>query len=229
MSRRFELLIFDWDGTLADSAALIVAGMQDAIAHLKLPARTDGQIRDLIGLGFADAMGRLYPEFAPEDIVKALSDYRNLLLAGGSRGHGPAEAPLFEGALEALRALHVAGYRLAVATGKSRASLARSFAQHPEVEALIDASRCADETASKPDPAMLLELLAIEDVGADRALMIGDTDYDMAMARAARVPAIGVACGVHECERLREAGALALLDRVSLLPGWLSTPDTGRS
>ena len=134
--RRFDLLIFDWDGTLADSAALIVAGMQEAIVRLRLPARTDLQIRELIGLGFHDAMSRLYPEFAPEDIVKALEEYRRLLLRVGHAEHGPAEAPLFEGALATLRALRAAGYRIAVATGKSRASLERSLKRHPEVREL---------------------------------------------------------------------------------------------
>ena len=221
MKRTYELLVFDWDGTLADSAALIVTGMQRAIVELKLPARTDPQIRELIGLGFHDAMSRLYPEFAAEDIVKALEDYRRLLLRGGHAEHGPAEAPLFEGALATLRALHGAGYRIAVATGKSRASLERSLKRHPEVRELLSSSRCADESAAKPDPTMLHELLEVEDLAADRALMIGDTEFDMMMARSARMPAVGVACGVHEHERLRVAGALEILRDVSGLGAWL--------
>ena len=220
--RAFELLIFDWDGTLADSAAQIVAGMQRAIGQLKLPARTDQQIRELIGLGFYDAMARLFPEFAPEDVQKALEDYRRLLVAGGYQDGGPAEAPLFEGALPALQALHRAGYRIAVATGKSRASLKRSLVKHPEVEVLLTASRCADETAPKPDPLMLREIIEQEDVAAGRALMIGDTEYDVAMARACAMPALGVSCGVHDCERLVQAGATALIEQVRHLPEWLA-------
>lgn len=221
MARPYELLVFDWDGTLADSAALIVSGMQRAIGELKLPARDDRQIRELIGLSFHDAMGHLFPEFTPADIHRALEDYRRLLVAGGHSQHGPAEAPLFDGALEMLRELRDAGYRLAVATGKSRASLQRSFTRHPELRSLIGASRCADETASKPDPAMLLELLQHEDLSPEAALMVGDTEFDIAMARAARMPAVGVACGVHEHDRLREAGALEILDGVSHLGAWL--------
>lgn len=221
MKRPFDLLIFDWDGTLADSAALIVSGMQRAIVELKLPARTDAQIRELIGLGFHDAMGRLYPEFAPEDVAKALDEYRRLLVSGGHVSYGPAEAPLFEGALDMLRELKASGYRLAVATGKSRASLHRSFLKHPEVHVLIDSSRCADESAAKPDPLMLNELLELEDLPPQAALMIGDTEFDVQMARSARVASVGVACGVHACERLREAGALEIVDSVAHLGGWL--------
>lgn len=220
--RPYDLLIFDWDGTLADSAAQIVAGMQKAIVELKLPVRSDRQIRELIGLGFHDAMARLFPEFAPEDVQKALEDYRRLLVSGGAQSHGPAEAPLFEGALEALRELHGAGYRLAVATGKSRSSLKRSFVRHPEIRGLFSSSRCADETLPKPDPLMLRELLEQEELPAHRALMIGDTEYDVAMARALSMPALGVSCGVHENERLLAAGAVALIGQVSELPSWLA-------
>lgn len=219
--RPYELLVFDWDGTLADSAAPIVSGMQRAIAELRLPARADRQIRELIGLSFHDAVERLFPELTPADVHRALEDYRRLLVAGGHSLHGPAEAPLFDGALEMLRELRAAGYRLAVATGKSRASLQRSFARHPELRALIGASRCADETASKPDPAMLHDLLQHEELPPEAAMMVGDTEFDMAMARAARMPAVGVACGVHEHARLREAGALEILDGVRHLGAWL--------
>jgi phosphoglycolate phosphatase len=219
--RPYDLLIFDWDGTLADSAAQIVAGMQRAIAELKLPARSDAQIRELIGLGFHDAMTRLFPEFTAGDIVAALEAYRRMLVAGGQAGAGPAEAPLFDGALAALQVLHGAGYRIAVATGKSRASLRRSLVRHPEVQRLLSASRCADETAPKPDPTMLRELLEQEEVPAARALMIGDTEYDMAMARAVAVPGLGVSCGVHESGRLVQAGATALIEQVRHLPQWL--------
>lgn len=221
VDRHFDLLIFDWDGTLADSAAEIVAGMQRAIVELKLPPRTDLQIRELIGLGFSDAMSRLFPEFAPEDVQKALEQYRRWIVAGGAPGHGPAEAPLFEGTLDALRGLHASGYRLAVATGKSRYSLKRSLVQHPEVDALLSSSRCADETASKPDPRMLFEILEEEEIAVERALMIGDTEFDVAMARACGMPALGVSCGAHEGERLLRAGAQALVEQVRYLPAWL--------
>ncbi len=220
MSRPYELLVFDWDGTLADSAGLIVSGMQEAIAALRLPARAVREIRELIGLGFDDAVQRLFPELAFATLRADLEAYRRALLAGGRRG-GPAEAPLFDGALLTLRTLRDAGYRLAVATGKSRASLERSLTHHPELRLLLSSSRCADECAAKPDPAMLHDLLEIEDLPPERALMVGDTEFDVLMARAARMPAIGVACGAHEQQRLREAGALEVLSDVSGLGAWL--------
>jgi phosphoglycolate phosphatase len=230
VTRPYELLVFDWDGTLADSAALIVSGMQEAIAVLKLPARADHRIRELIGLSFDDAVQRLYPELAFAELRAGLADYRRKLLAGGRHG-GPAEAPLFEGALQSLRVLRDAGYRLALATGKSRASLERSLKRHPELRPLLSSSRCADESAAKPDPAMLRELLEVEDLPPERALMIGDTEFDVLMARSARMPALGVACGVHEQGRLLEAGALDVLRDVSGLHAWLerrtAAPDDG--
>lgn len=216
MSRRFDLLIFDWDGTLSDSAAQIVSSMQSAIEALSLPPRTDQEIRVLIGLGMSDVLHRLFPELDPDEVGRLLSHYRQAYL-----GSLPPEAPLFAGALEALQYLHGQGYRLAVATGKSRAGLRRSLEQHHEVKALLSGSRTADETASKPDPLMLQELLEQEEVPAERVLMIGDTDYDAEMARAIGMPAVGVACGVHDHARLRQAGVEAVIDQVAQLPIWL--------
>lgn len=216
MKKRFELLIFDWDGTLADSAAQIVTSMQAAIAALKLPQRTDHEIRDLIGLGMHDVLYRLFPELKPDDVMSLLASYRAAYL-----GNLPPEAPLFAGALEGLRKLHSEGYRLAVATGKSRAGLNRSLAHHAEVRDLMISTRTADETASKPDPLMLKELLQEFDVPASRALMVGDTEYDAHMAAALGMPMVGVICGVHDDSRLRRAGAEAVLEYAAQLPLWL--------
>lgn len=215
-ARPFDLLIFDWDGTLADSEAVIVGAMQGAISALRLPSRTNQQIRELIGLGLNEALQSLYPELIQADLHRLLAGYRERFLATGVK-----EAPLFAGALETLKQLHLEGYRLAIATGKSRKGLDRSLQEHPELKVLISSSRCADETASKPNPRMLEELLEEESVSAQRALMIGDTEYDVAMARALSMPAVGVVCGVHEGGRLLQAGALALIDAVRHLPEWL--------
>ncbi|MEC9359444.1 MAG: HAD-IA family hydrolase [Pseudomonadota bacterium] len=217
MSRRFELLIFDWDGTLADSAATIVSSMQQAIAALELPRRSDAQIRELIGLGLVDVMERLYPGIDAQHLIGLLEAYRKRFV-----GHASGEAPLFAGALDTLRQLDVMGFRIAIATGKSRAGLRRALAHHGELARLVSSSRCADETASKPHPKMLHELLEEEQLGPEQALMIGDTEYDIAMARSAGLLGLGVACGVHAPSRIRAAGAAGVIDGVRDLPAWLA-------
>lgn len=214
---KYQLLIFDWDGTLSDSAAQIVNAMQGAIHGLNLPARSDESIRELIGLGLNDALQRLYPEIELDELHRLLKSYRAQWLSEGA-----GEAPLFNGALPALQALHGHGHRITIATGKSRHGLNRSLKHHAELNRLVSRSRCADETASKPDPLMLREILLEEGLTAANALMIGDTEYDVAMARSIGMDAVGVTCGVHHPERLLKAGALALLDDVSGLPMWLS-------
>lgn len=214
--KRFDLLIFDWDGTLADSAGYIVATMQKAAAALGLPPRADRQMAELIGLGIEDAMRRLYPEHDTADLLHRLMRYRD------RHETRVFEAPLFDGAAEALHRLHGHGFRLAVATGKPRQGLDRSLSHHAPLQPLFELTRCADETADKPHPRMLEEILAETGVPAERALMIGDTEYDVAMARSLGMPALGVSCGVHDAGRLRQAGAQAVIDYVGALPGWLA-------
>lgn len=215
-SRRYDLLIFDWDGTLADSEGLIVRSMQAAIADLNLPPRDNAAIGQLIGLGLAEGMQQLYPEIDTEQLIRLLMSYRATFV-----GQGHNEAPLFEGAEPALAQLADSGHVLAVATGKSRPGLNRSLKHHATLRTLFAATRTADETANKPDPLMLRELLAELEVPVERALMIGDTEYDAAMARAIGMPMLGVACGVHAPQRILAAGAMALVESVSALPDWL--------
>lgn len=216
--QQIKLVIFDWDGTLADSAGQIVGAMQRAISALQLPPRSDEAIAELIGLGLNDALVRLYPDADLGHLRRLLDSYRAQWLSEGA-----GEAELFAGTLDALRSLREDGFRLAIATGKSRRGLDRSLAHHAAVRDLIIASRTADETASKPDPLMLRELLALEGLRAEQALMIGDTEYDVAMAAAIGMPAIGVTCGVHAPQRLKRAGVHALLECVADLPRWLAS------
>ncbi|MDP3857555.1 MAG: HAD-IA family hydrolase [Stagnimonas sp.] len=220
MSKPYDLLIFDWDGTLSDSAQVIVDSMQGAIAALKLPPREDHQIRELIGLSLGDGMRRLYPEAAPGEVMSLLESYRRQWL--GPSGGGANEAPLFAGTETVLEQLHGVGYGLTVATGKSRPGLDRSLRRHAGIKPLFLLTKTADETAAKPDPLMLRETLAELGVPAERALMIGDTEYDAAMAAAIGMPALGVACGVHDHGRIRAAGAMAVIDSVRDLPDWLA-------
>lgn len=213
---RYRVLIFDWDGTLADSAGMIVRAMQAAIVGIGLPSRTDPQIAELIGLGLNDALVRLYPEIELDELCRLLEGYRAQWLSAGA-----GEADLFAGALDALRTLHERGHGIAIATGKSRRGLDRSLQHHRDVSALLRLSRCADETASKPDPRMLREIVDELRIEPAHALMIGDTEYDMEMARRIGMPALGVTCGVHDRVRLASAGAVALVDDVRSVPLWI--------
>lgn len=221
--KRFDLLIFDWDGTLVDSEAQIVGAMQAAIIDLKLPPRTDKAIGTLIGLGLTDVLQRLYPELDPAMLMKLYDGYRHRFMAKGIQ-----DAPLFAGAESALRQLHGQGYRLAIATGKSRRGLDRSLELHTGIRSMVSHSRTADETASKPNPLMLRELLEETGFGVERALMIGDTEYDMAMANSIGMSAVGVTCGVHDPERLRRTGAGAVIAAVCELPTWLASAEAER-
>lgn len=216
-NKPYQLLIFDWDGTLMDSAGHIVAAFQKAIIELDLPARDDRSIRELIGLGLDVAMARLYPELETDYVMKLLDAYRRGFVAAS-----PAQSTLFAGVQDSLLVLREEQYRLAVATGKSRAGLEREL-QSSELAAFFEASRCADETRSKPDPLMLEELLWETGLEAEQALMIGDTEYDIAMAKRIGMPALAVDCGVHERDRLLQAGALDLIADVAQLPLWLAS------
>jgi phosphoglycolate phosphatase len=219
---RFDLLIFDWDGTLADSEGPIVRSMQAAIADLGLPPRSDRQIAELIGLGLSDGMQTLYPELDTEELIRLLMSYRASFVGKpGDPVAASREAPLFDGAEQALSELASRGYVLAVATGKPRPGLERSLRHHASLRPLFAATRTADETANKPDPLMLRELIDELRVPVERALMVGDTEYDAAMARAIGMPMLGVTCGVHAPERILGAGAMALVESVAALPNWL--------
>lgn len=212
--RKYDLLVFDWDGTLMDSAAEIVSAMQAAIAETGLPKREDWQMRELIGLGMNEVLDRLFPELERDHVVALLAAYRQRYGMPGS------SAGLFAGAFDTLDALHQQGYTLAVATGKSRRGLDMAMAQ-TGVSHYFPFSRCADESASKPAPDMLEDILLRSATEPERALMIGDTEYDLLMAQNAGVAAIGVACGVHDAGRLNAAGPLAVLEDVRALPAWL--------
>lgn len=220
MARRFDLLVFDWDGTLMDSAAHIVHCAQQAFAALSLPVPDDEAVRDIIGLGLREALQTLAPGLDDHTYDAIREAYRSRFL-----GAPPDVSPLFPGAHATLEALRAEGYRLAVATGKSRAGLERELAR-TGLAPLFSATRCADETASKPDPRMLHELLAETGAGAPAAVMIGDTEYDLLMARAAGAASIAACYGVHACERLHRHGPLASVQRLSDLPAVLQALDS---
>ncbi|MDD5390959.1 MAG: HAD-IA family hydrolase [Gallionellaceae bacterium] len=212
--KRFDLLIFDWDGTLMDSAGAIAACIQAACADMGLPVPTREEASHVIGLGLREALAHLFPDL-PEAQHPLLADhYRHHFL---SQDH---EILLFEGARELIEELHDSGFQLAVATGKARRGLDRAFS-HTGLEPYFHASRTADETFSKPHPAMIEELLGELMIAPERALMIGDTTHDLEMARNAGIDSLAAGYGAHPAEGLGELGALKVCASFAELADWL--------
>jgi len=215
MPKRFDLIVFDWDGTLIDSAGAIAACIQAAARDLGLEAPSEARARHVIGLGLEDALAYALPDLPPADYGRMAARYRHHFLARD------AELPLFSGTRELLAALQVRGHRLAIATGKSRIGLVRALEQ-AGLTTVFEAVRCADQCASKPAPDMLLELMAELATDPVRTLMIGDTAHDLAMATNAGVPAVAVAYGAHPAEELARLGPLALAESIAELEAWLA-------
>lgn len=211
----FELIVFDWDGTLMDSESRIVNCLQNAFGDLGLAPPSHAAARDVIGLGLESAMLRLHPEADGATLERLVITYRRHFLE-----IDPTPSVLFPGARETLDWLVEAGYRLAIATGKGRVGLDKALAE-TGLDRVFHATRCADETFSKPNPRMLVELM--DELGAAPAetLMIGDTEYDMQMAINARTPALAVSYGVHPPERLMRHAPLGCLETIAALPDWL--------
>ena len=212
--KRFDLLIFDWDGTLMDSAGAIVACIQAASRDMGLPVPTREAASHVIGLGLHEALAHLFPTLPEAQHPLLAEHYRRHFL---SQDH---EIPLFEGARELIEELHESGFQLAVATGKARRGLARAFS-HTGLERYFHASRTADETFSKPHPAMIEELLGELMVPAERSLMIGDTSHDLEMARNAGVSSLAAGYGAHPAEGLGDYDALHVCTSFAELAGWL--------
>jgi phosphoglycolate phosphatase len=214
MPQRFELLVFDWDGTLMDSAAAIVGALQSACADLGLPVPSDEQARYVIGLGLNDAMHYVLPGVDPRNYPSVVDRYRVHYL------QRDANTALFPGAVELVSALREAGFLLAIATGKGRRGLERVL-ESTGLKDLFHASRCADEGHSKPDPRMLEALFDELGVRHQRALMIGDTTHDMEMARAAGVARVAVSYGAHSRDALLAYDPVACVDDFPGLRRWL--------
>lgn len=202
---RPSLFIFDWDGTLMDSERQIVHCMQAAADDLKVVVPAYEAVRGIIGLGLPEAIQQLFPEQDAESREAIRQAYARHFLGGSGGG-----SQLFPHARELLDELRGGGHHLAIATGKSRLGLDRVLGA-TGLTNIFHITRCADETASKPDPLMLREILAALGVAPDRALMIGDTTFDLEMAARAAVPSIGLAHGVHAEEDLWRHGPLAIV------------------
>lgn len=214
MPQRYKLLIFDWDGTLMDSAAAIAASIQAACADLGLPVPSEERARYIIGLGLQDAMEYLLPALDPALYPQLVDRYREHFMArDGGTG-------LFPGTAQAVRKLHAGGHLLAIATGKSRRGLDRALGATGLI-GYFHRTRCADEGYSKPHPGMLQCLLDELRVPARDALMIGDTTHDMDMARAAGVDGLAVTYGAHGKDALLGSAPVACVERDEELWRWL--------
>lgn len=214
MPKQFDLLVFDWDGTLMDSAAVIASAIQSACRDLDFPVPEEAKARHVIGLGLNEAIAELLPQLDVADYGRLADRYRHHFLSRDQ------DIPLFEGAAEMIEAAHGAGFLLAVATGKSRRGLARAI-ESSGLQAYFHASRCADECFSKPHPGMLQEIMEELGVTPARTLMIGDTSHDLQMANNAGVKSLGVAYGAHPREGLVACSPLACVENIAELHHWL--------
>lgn len=213
---KYDLVVFDWDGTLLDSAGAIVKAIQASCRDLGLTVPSDTQARHVIGLGLEDAMRHAVPDLPAARTKDMVERYRFHYLSGDH------ELALFDGIPQLLRDLKAAGHLLAVATGKSRLGLNRAL-EHSGLGPLFLSSRCADECHSKPHPQMLDELMDEFGVNADSTLMIGDTSHDLLMASNAGVAGLAVTYGAHPHEHLLEHNPLACVHTVKELDHWLKS------
>ncbi len=212
--RQFDLIVFDWDGTLFDSTALITRCIQAACADLGVPTPSDRDASYVIGMGLQEALQHAAPSLPPERYRELGLRYRHHYLA---RQH---ELLLFDGALALLGVLKERNHLLAIATGKSRLGLDEALAA-VHLRGLFDATRTADKTASKPHPLMLLELM--RELGTDpgRTLMIGDTTHDLQLAANAGTASVAVSYGAHEPEALAGLAPRHVAHSVAELQAWL--------
>lgn len=215
----YRLLIFDWDGTLVDSIGRIVESMHVASRACGLQQRSDERVRGIIGLGLPEAVASLYPELEDARCVERFRHhYSEHYLSLEDR-----PSALFPGVAEAMQAFRDEGYLLAVATGKGRHGLDRVL-KGQGWEDFFDVTRCADETASKPQPLMLEEIMAHCSVEPANALMVGDSIFDLQMARNAGVDSVAVGYGAQSLETLRGHAPRLAINEFSQLHAWLRSP-----
>lgn len=226
--KQYDLVIFDWDGTLMDSIGKIITCIKNMAKALQLPIPTESDIRDIIGLSMTEALRVLFPHglnLSASSVYSPPLHSNNAFSLGEDEQYQQMRAefkaqylhldttptPLFEQAPILIDELHTQGYQLAVATGKARAGLDRVFAQ-TGLGRYFAASRCADEVHSKPHPEMISSLLKELNIAPNRALMVGDSLLDLTMAANAGIDSIGVTYGAHSAEKLLQAKPIALID-----------------
>jgi phosphoglycolate phosphatase len=214
--RRFDLIVFDWDGTLFDSTALITRCIQNACADVGVPVPSDRDASYVIGMGLVEALQHAAPGLPRERYPELGNRYRHHYFAAQH------EVVLFEGTLEMLHALRARHHWLGVATGKSRRGLDEALAS-VNIRHLFDATRTAEETASKPDPRMLNELMREFGVDAERTLMVGDTTHDLQLAVNAGTAFLAVAYGAHDAAAFEAFDPVHVALSMRELHGWLLT------
>jgi len=214
----YKLLIFDWDGTLVDSIGRIVTAMQVAAQRAGRPERDAESVKGIIGLGLPEAILTLYPDMADEQVKAFRQHYADVYIDLDAE-----PSPLFAGVMEALQAFRAEGYHLAVATGKARRGLDRVLKAHG-LEDFFDVTKAADETASKPDPLMLNQILAHCKVSPAEALMVGDASFDLLMARNAGIDSVAVGYGAQSMERLLAFEPCLAIHSFPELRAWLGQP-----
>ena len=212
--RRFDLIAFDWDGTLFDSTAIIVRCIQAAVRDVGGTVPTDKEAAYVIGMGLMQALAHAAPDVPPEKYTELGNRYRFHYIQHQD------DLSLFDGVLPLLNDLRERGHLLAVATGKSRRGLDEAL-HSVDLRGVFDGSRTADQTAGKPHPLMLQELMAEFDVAPERLLMIGDTTHDLQMAVNAGCASVGVSYGAHEPDAFHTLNPLTVVHSVRELHDWL--------
>lgn len=214
--RRFDLIAFDWDGTLCDSTAIIVRCIQAAVCDVGGAMPSDEAASYVIGMGLMQALAHAAPDVPRERYTELGNRYRYHYLQHQN------DLSLFAGVMPLLGALRDRGHLLTVATGKSRRGLNEAL-HTAQLRGMFDGSRTADETAGKPHPLMLYELMAEFDVAPERVLMIGDTTHDLQMAQAAGCASVGVGYGAHPTDEFARYAPLFVADSVADLHAWLES------
>jgi phosphoglycolate phosphatase len=212
--RKFDLIVFDWDGTLFDSTAIITRCIQEAVADVGGKIPTDKEAAYVIGMALIPALAHAAPDVPKEKYPELGARYRY------HYGRHQHDISLFGGVMELLRALKERQHLIAVATGKNRAGLDEAL-HSVQLRGVFDASRTADETAGKPHPRMLLELMSELDVPAERVLMVGDTTHDLQLALNAGCASVGVSYGAHDRAQFLDLQPLFVAHSVDELHQWL--------
>ncbi len=205
-----RLILFDVDGTLIDSQLFILGAMRAAFAELGRAVPSEAAILAIIGLSLPHAVARLDPGLAPEQVLETAEGYKRAFIRIRAETGGEAASPLYPGARAALERLSASPSVLGVATGKARRGLDHALDAH-DLRSFFATTQTADDAPSKPHPGMVLNALRETGAAASEAVVVGDTSYDMEMARAAGARALGVAWGYHPPEALLAAGACAVV------------------